>query len=123
MKRKFEYEGVVSEVLDGDTVVFSEIDLGFNTILKNEKFRLALINAPELTSKNEQEKAAALAAKTRLSDLVLGKKVIIQTTKNKKGQENKEKYGRYLCEIVLDLNGVSVNVNNLLLKEGLAKSY
>lgn len=86
-----DYPATVIRVKDGDTVVVN-IDLGFRMQITNISVRLSNVNAPE--------KGGPLgeAAKKWLTDLALGKSVILHTQKNEY-----DKYGRILAAI--DLNG------------------
>lgn len=108
----YHYRAIVVNVYDGDTINVN-IDLGLSTWINDEKIRLARINAPELKSK-EREKG--LKSRDFLRDLLLNKKVIIQTIKDRK-----EKYGRYLAEIWIEDKGKYINVNDLLVEKKLAK--
>lgn len=108
----YEYAATVTSVVDGDTVD-AHIDLGFYVGLQL-RFRLEGINTPEMTSKDPAERVRALAAKERLKVLVLGKRVVIRTKKDRQ-----EKYGRYLATILAD----GVDVVPLLIAEGLGVSY
>jgi endonuclease YncB( thermonuclease family) len=108
----YHYNATVTDVYDGDTCTV-DIDLGLHTWLKGEKIRLYRINAPELKGK-EREKG--LLSRDFLRGLILNKKVIIQTVKDKKG-----KYGRYLGEIWYLKNGNKYsNINDLLVKKRFA---
>ena len=81
--------------------------------VRSEKIRLAYIDTPELKGEHKEE---GIAAGDFLRQLVLNKKVIIQTIKNPSGGDKQEKYGRYLGVIWLD----GVNVNDLLIAKGYA---
>jgi micrococcal nuclease len=111
----YEYKAKVINVVDGDTIDVV-IDLGFD-IKYSTRVRLYGINTPETRSRNKKEKDAGLKAKCRLTELLLNSEpgVIIRTIKD----DSVEKYGRLLANIFL--NGV--NVNELLLQEGLAVPY
>ena len=97
-------------VYDGDTVTL-DIDLGFNHSMNNQKIRLFGINTPEVRG---VEREAGLISKQRVKDLILLKNVILISHKDKTG-----KYGRWLGTIIVD----GINVNQLLLDEGLADTY
>jgi micrococcal nuclease len=105
----YHYTARVQSVYDGDTCRV-DIDLGLGTWILNEKLRLVRINAPEVTGK---EKAAGLASRDYLRDLIDGKQIIIETVKDKRG-----KYGRYLAEVWIERNGGWANVNDLLVNSG-----
>lgn len=62
--------------------------------------RLAGIDTPEMTSKNNLEKERAIFVRDRLHDLVFGKIVLLKNL-------SMEKYGRILADIYLD--GLHVN--------------
>lgn len=108
----YEYRAKVIKVYDGDTITV-ELDLGFK-IKKEEKIRLVGINAPEIRG-NERE--LGLISRDRLRELILGKDIIINTFKDKKG-----KYGRYLGDITYTSETDEVYfVNDWLVEEGLAE--
>lgn len=108
------YRAKVVSVYDGDTI-HVDIDLGLNTWIRNEKIRLARIDAPELRG---PERPQGLAARDFLRQLILNQNVVIQTIKDRKG-----KFGRYLAEVWLEQNGQWVNVNDLMIQSGKAKIY
>ena len=104
------YNAEVVSVYDGDTIIVN-IDLGFNIWIHNERLRLSGINAPEIRTKDKDEKKRGLQARDYLRSLIQGKKILIKTLKDKKG-----KYGRYLAEIYLNRE----NINDKLVKNGYA---
>jgi len=105
----FHYTAQVQSVYDGDTCRV-DIDLGLGIWLRNEKLRLVRINAPEMTG---PEKPKGEASRDFLRELIDGRKVIIETVKDRRG-----KYGRYLAEIWVNENGGWVNVNDTLVLAG-----
>jgi len=119
LKQKYIYQAKVLGVHDGDTVTVL-LDCGFG-IKFEEKIRLYGINTPELKVRSLEtnkmvvnpEGTKALNETKRLLD---GKDVIVQTIK-----DEKEKFGRYLGIIQVDVDGVVVDVNEHLLKNGFAK--
>jgi len=108
----YHYRAIVTAVYDGDTITV-DVDLGFHVWVRGEKIRLAHIDAPELRG---EDKAKGKAAGNFLRNLILNKKVIIQTIKAPNGEDKKGKFGRYLGVIWLD----GVNVNDLLVSKGYA---
>ncbi len=109
----YHYKAEVIKVYDGDTITVN-IDLGLNVIKRKVKIRLARINAPELKG---VERTAGLKSRDFLRDLILNKKITIQTIRDRKG-----KYGRYLGEVWFkNDSGNYINVNDLLVSKGLAK--
>lgn len=106
------YKAEVTKVYDGDTITVN-IDLGLKAHLFGEKIRLNRINTPEIRG---AEREAGLVSRDFLRSLILGKKIVIETIKDRKG-----KYGRYLGEIwIEDDNGEQINVNDLLVEKGFA---
>jgi len=105
------YKAKVISVYDGDTITV-DIDLGFNVWLHNEKLRLSGINAPEIRTKNKEEKTRGIKARDYLKTLIDGKNILIKTLKDKKG-----KYGRYIAEIYFQ----GENINDRLVKNGFAE--
>ncbi len=88
----------VTNVIDGDTII----------IAGGDSVRLLGIDSAERGEDFYQE------AKERLEGLVEQKQVILE-----KDSENKDKYGRLLRWVFLD----DINVNLLLVEEGLARCY
>ncbi len=108
----YEYNATLIRIIDGDTVD-AMIDLGFNVWIK-KRIRLYGIDAPETRTKNLDEKAAGMKTKERLSQIMNeceGKFVL--------RSHGVGKYGRCLGTILINNN----NINNLLVKEGLAEEY
>ena len=87
----YQYRAHVASVYDGDTFR-ADVDLGFFTWIKNEQFRLARLNAPEVRG---DERDQGLISRDRLRDLILDRDVIIET-------EKKGKFGRYIAEVFLE---------------------
>lgn len=109
----YTYTSICTKVLDGDTLIFSPLDLGNDVFLKKAILRLDGINCPETRTKNLKEKAAGLKAKEFVRNLVEGKEIRFDSLR-------KEKFGR-LLGIAYTPDGK--NLNELLLKNGLAKEY
>ena len=108
----YEYRAKLIKIIDGDTIDV-KIDLGFGISLK-KRVRLFGINAPETRSKDLDEKKAGLASKRRLE-------AVLEASDGKFILKSKGvgKFGRCLGEILVD----NVNINQLLIKEGLAEVY
>ena len=100
----------VLKVYDGDTIT-----IGFSLYgsLYRTQVRLLGIDTPELKGATEEERAKARAAKDALSELILGKVVLLRNTKTK------DKYGRLLADLMLG----EVFVNSYMLEEGFARPY
>jgi len=106
----YEYKAMITKVYDGDTIT-ADIDLGFGIVTKKQKIRLLGINTPEVRG---SEKPQGIISRDALRQRILGKEVIIKTSKDKKG-----KYGRWLGEVFVE----DENVNQWLITEGYAKEY
>lgn len=111
LNQLYYYRARVVSVYDGDTCRV-DLDLGFGVWIRKEKIRLARIDTPELKGPQRPE---GLKARDYLREMVLGKSIILQTIKDRKG-----KYGRYLGELWLQQNGQWINVNDDLVQAGLA---
>tara|TARA_R100000234_G_scaffold78256_1_gene48830 strand:- start:200 stop:586 length:387 start_codon:yes stop_codon:yes gene_type:complete len=113
----FVYNCKLSRVIDGDTVVLSEIDLGFAVYLHNKTVRIAGIDTPESRinvkkyPERAKEKQLGLLAKVRLKEYLKG-----QITVKSHGTD---KYGRILGDLYCELG----NVADLLKSEKLAVDY
>lgn len=110
------YKGNVTAVYDGDTVTVT-IDLGMKIKREGIKIRLYGIDAPELRGNTLIE---ARESRDFLRSKVLGKEVLIQTIKDKRG-----KYGRYLGKIWIYEEDSWVDINENMITEGyaLGKTY
>ena len=113
----FDYMVKVQRVVDGDTIDVS-VDLGFD-IWHNARVRMMGIDTPESRTRNLEEKALGLASKARLKELLKGKKIRLECSKEGKG-----KFGRILADVVtIDKEGNEININNRLIEEGHARPY
>ena len=106
----YEYRALVRKVYDGDTITV-DIDLGFDMILRNQKIRLLGIDTPEVRG---VEREQGLISRDALRTKIGSKWIVIKTQLDKKG-----KYGRWLGTIFIN----EENVNDWLIREGLAKVY
>jgi len=106
------YKALVRDVYDGDTITVN-IDLGFHVGLSPTKLRLYGINAPEIRG---AERPKGLITRDAVRDKILGRKVVINTYRDKVG-----KYGRWLAIVYFEEDGVQINLNDWLVAEGLAE--
>jgi micrococcal nuclease len=111
----YTYNATVTKVVDGDTID-ALVDLGFDT-WKQTRIRLNGINSPESRTRDLEEKARGLAAKTRLKE-------ILKENKNKfiLVSHGVGKYGRCLGEIFLAQED-TFSINKQLISEGHAVEY
>lgn len=111
----YEYNAAILRIVDGDTI-YVLCDLGF-TLHESIELRLAGINTPEVVG---EEKAAGIAARDFVrAALPIGTPIRIKTYKDKK-----EKYGRYLADVMYtNATGEEILLNKQLIDLGLAKPY
>ncbi len=102
-------EGYVAHVTDGDTFQINSS----GTIMK---IQLIGINAPNIAYKSTQGQCYSEEAKNKAKEMLLGKQVVLLADK---GQQNKDKYERYLR--YLELNGE--DIAEVLLSGGYVKVY
>jgi len=117
----YEYKAEIIRVIDADTLEVL-IDLGLG-VFKKERVRLARIDAPEIhgVKKESLEYVEGMKSTEFVIDwsTKTDSKVILKTIKDRKGG-----FGRYLVEVYGTLSECKdVNLNDLLLKEGLAVLY
>jgi micrococcal nuclease len=110
----YEYRAKILRVVDGDTVDV-DLDLGFKTVLHNERVRIAGIDTPESRTRDKVEKIFGLASKKRLEEL-LGKVCVVKTQK----PDSKEKFGRILGDFILSDGRL---VSEVMVEEGYAVPY
>jgi micrococcal nuclease len=104
--------GRVIKVYDGDTITIASRLPYEGSPLYRFSVRLNGIDAPEIKSKNEEEKMVAIECRDKLSALILNKYISLKNIQN-------EKYGRILATIYL--NGLCIN--DLLIKERYVVKY
>jgi endonuclease YncB( thermonuclease family) len=91
---RYSYSAVIVRVVDGDTV-YAKVDLGFHVYVEMA-LRLNGIDTAEIFRPvNDIERTHGMKAKNFLIDLILNKKVVINTHKT-------GKYGRWIADIYLD---------------------
>ena len=113
----YRYRARCIRVVDGDTLDL-EIDLGFSVFVR-ERIRLLGIDTPEVygVKKESEEYQAGKLASNRVTELIMGKDLIIETSKDAKG-----KYGRYLALVYIDDGTIPRPLlNDILVTDGLAK--
>jgi micrococcal nuclease len=111
----YTYPAKLVRVVDGDTVVMT-VDLGFSVSVEVE-FRLFGINAPETKGAT---KAAGLAAKDHLIDLMSRGRCVITSVK----PPRQDKYGRWLAHVAIELpDGTSFLVSDRMVSDGHAVTY
>ena len=98
-----EFVGVVTKVIDGDSVVIRH-----GNIFK--KIRLSYIDAPEVSQDHGED------SKLFLKNIVLDKTVLVDT-------KRKDKYGRHLSDLYIHSNIESIYVNAKMIKSGNAWVY
>jgi len=108
----YKYSAKLIRVIDGDTID-AMIDLGFDTWVK-KRIRLYGINTPEIRTRDIKEKKAGIVATDRLKELMsdCGGDFILES-------HGIGKYGRCLGTLFIN----DININTLLLNEGLAEEY
>ncbi len=113
----YEYKVNIIKVIDGDTVDV-DIDLGFGMWIKDERVRMMGIDTPESRTRDKVEKKFGLASKEKLKS-ILGKKSILKTQVNKKGEDMKGKFGRILGDFIVG----DKMATQILIDEGYAVAY
>jgi len=108
MKANYTYKAKVVKVYDGDTITV-DIDLGLDVWIHDQKIRLYGIDTPEVRG---AEKVKGLLVRDHLRKMIMGKEIILETFKDKKG-----KYGRWLGTVWFQ----GVNINEHLVKQRMAR--
>lgn len=117
-KNQNEYDVVVINVVDGDTVDV-DIDLGFGVELKDERVRIVGIDTEESRTSDEVEDIFGELAKSRVIELMKdGAKLI--TKEDRHGEDMKGKFGRILGDFRLP---TGKTLTETLIEEHLAVPY
>ena len=126
MRTLYNYRAFAVENYDGDTAKFN-IDLGMKSWIMKEPIRLYGMDTPELSSKDPEEKIKAYEAKNYLNSLLFEtdakgvktpRPVLLQTFK-----DAKERNGRYVGIVTVEIDGKMIDVSQEMLRKGLAKIY
>ena len=110
-KFKYKYIAKVNSVYDGDGAFDCTIDMGMKLYLEKQ-VRLYGVDTQELRG---IQKEAGRKVRDFVRERILGQEVVLYTKKDKSG-----KYGRLLASIKFDNK---IDLANLLIKKGYAKSY
>ena len=115
----YEYNCVINRVVDGDTVDV-DIDLGFGVWLRDERVRLTGIDAPEIRTRDLEEKAAGFASKEFVESILPegSKQVLIS-------RDFKGKFGRILGTFKAydHKRGAWSDLSEIMLEHGYAVEY
>jgi micrococcal nuclease len=106
------HSGKVIKVYDGDTITIASKLPYAESPLYRFSVRLNGIDSPEIKTKSEEEKKLAQKAKEKMSELVLGKNIILKNVQV-------EKYGRILADVYIN----NIHVNEYMIEQGLAVRY
>lgn len=121
----YRYECTVQDVYDGDTV-FIDFDLGLGVRVGGEGIRLLGIDTPELRG---SERPDGLRVRDFVREVLARSPAILIDTVPAKGKrlrrkkELKGKFGRWLGVLWVQVDDQWVNLNELLLANGMAKPY
>jgi len=117
---KYIYRAKLDRVVDGDTID-AMIDVGFDIWVK-KRIRDMGVDTWEARTRDLDEKKKGLAAKARNKELL--EKVSAKSGYFRLKSYGVGKYGRVLGELfIMDANGVQMNINETLIKEGHAYVY
>ncbi len=117
---KYIYRAKLDRVVDGDTID-AMIDVGFDIWVK-KRIRYMGVDTWESRTRDLDEKKKGLAAKARNKELL--EKVSAKSGYFRLKSYGVGKYGRVLGELfIMDANGVQMNINETLIKEGHAYVY
>lgn len=106
----YQYWAHVARVVDGDTIDLV-IDVGFNTTVSN-RFRLVKIDTPEMfgVRHDSDEYKRGVKAKKDFEELLPESGwVEVRVFRS----SNREKYGRYLCELFSEGKSINTAMVNL----------
>jgi len=97
----YQYNAKIVRWVDGDTVIL-DIDLGFY-VTRQERVRLARIDAPELNSQVPYQVRKAKSARAKAKKFAPeGTTVLLSTSKN-----DIDRYSRYIGEITIEGKNIS----------------
>ena len=118
LKSRYYYEAKITHVFDGDSIT-CDLDLGMGVWLHGQKIRLMNIDAPEVRG---EERIEGLEARDHLRSLIYPRVVNDETVLLRTHKDRRGKYGRWLAEILVERDGVMVNLNDEMVKDGHAEA-
>jgi micrococcal nuclease len=95
----YHYKAIISRVIDGDTIVFKEIDMGLDVWIKNKHARLLGINTPELHDKDAEVRFKANEAKDYLANRLTEDTAVIIKVREYNPLDS---FGRILADVYLE---------------------
>lgn len=116
----YEYSCIIKRVVDGDTVDV-DIDLGFDSWLHDQRVRLADIDAPEIRTKDLEEKELGFEAMRFVEKLLpVGE---VRTLKSY--SFNRGKYGRIIGSFLVYDSDYDrwTDLCELMIREGHAEEF
>ena len=115
----YEYSCIIKRVIDGDTVVV-DIDLGFDVHLKDQHIRLEGIDAPEVRTRDLEEKEKGLEAKSFVESILP-----VGTEQVLKSYQYQGKYGRIIgsFHVYSPTTDRWTDLCKLMVEEGYAVKY
>lgn len=111
-KAAYLYRAQIFKIVDGDTFD-AVVDLGFY-VSTAVRFRMYGLDTAEINDRDPEKRALAMQAKLFCVEKLLNQSVTMQTYKT-------DKYGRWLAEVFLPNEELSINAQ--LLAAGLAIPY
>lgn len=115
----YKYTCIVNRIVDGDTVDV-DIDLGFGVWLKNRRVRIFGIDAPEIRTRDLQEKELGYESKEYVEKLLPAGSNAILVSKEFQG-----KYGRIIgdFEVYDSVYDAIRNLSEIMIRDGVADIY
>ena len=110
----YEYNAIVTRVVDGDTIDVN-IQLGFDVMLFKQRVRLYGIDTPESRTRDKEEKVRGLLSKAFVQETcTINRKIRLKSY-------DRGKFGRILGDIYeLDSD---ISINQIMIEEGYAVPY
>ena len=105
-------KGIVIKVYDGDTITLASRLPYSKSPMYRFRVRLTKIDAPEIKTKDKNEKKMAEISRDKLAEKILNKKVKLMNV-------NTEKYGRVLADVYCD----GICMSDWMLSQNLAVPY
>ena len=90
----YEYRAELVRVIDGDTIVVN-MDLGLDVWVHDVHLRLRNIDAPEVRTRDAEEKERGLASKQYLENVLAGHRHLVVAT-----YKDKTSFNRYVADVM-----------------------
>lgn len=119
----YRYRALVTRVVDGDTIL-ATVHLGFRVSINDQRIQLYGVDAPAVETEPGIASKEELKSMLGMDTAIVGSDVVIETVKDQVGNDQADKWDRWLATVwTKKLDGSWTNVNEALIAGGFAQAW